>query len=103
MPNIKEFQEAYSVVEEKLKKNKNVIAVVVYGSIIYGDIWEESDIDFLVITKEKVKSQSIYSKILGVSIHINYVSKDVFIDSYKNILKGGTFHKVFCRKACILH
>ncbi|WP_168190153.1 nucleotidyltransferase domain-containing protein [Caloramator sp. E03] len=95
MLNVKEYQEAYSIVEEKLKKNKSVVAVVVYGSIIYGDIWEESDIDFLVITKEQNKAQSIYSKVNGVPIHINYISKDVFIDSYKSILKGGTFHKTF--------
>ncbi|WP_179122166.1 nucleotidyltransferase domain-containing protein [Caloramator quimbayensis] len=95
MYNIKEFQEAYSQVEEKLKKNSSVIAVVVYGSIIYGDIWQESDIDFLVVTKEKSKTLNIYSKAFGVPIHINYISKDMFIDSYKNILKGGTFHKAF--------
>ncbi|MCX7884940.1 MAG: nucleotidyltransferase domain-containing protein [Caloramator sp.] len=95
MYNIREFQDAYSQVEEKLKKNSSVIAVVVYGSIIYGDIWQESDIDFLVITKEKGKAFNIYSKALGVPIHINYISKDMFIDSYNNILKGGTFHKAF--------
>lgn len=95
MPSIKEYQEAYTDVLEKLKKNSQIIAVVVYGSIIYGDIWEGSDIDFMVITKEKNKVESIYSKVLNVPIHIYYISKDIFIDSYKNLLKGGTFHKAF--------
>lgn len=93
--NIKLYQEAYESTVEKLENNSQVIAIVVYGSMVSGDIWEESDIDFLVITKEKNKSEHIYSKILNIPIHIFYISKDSFIDSYKNLLKGGTFHKAF--------
>lgn len=93
--NIKLYQEAYETTLNKLVNNSQVIAVVVYGSMISGDIWEESDIDFLVIAKEKNISENIYSKILNIPIHIIYISKDTFIDSYRNLLKGGTFHKAF--------
>lgn len=93
--NIKLYQEAYESTLNKLVNNSQVIAIVVYGSMISGDIWEESDIDFLVIAKEKNRAEHIYSKILNIPIHINYISKDNFIDAYKNLLKGGTFHKAF--------
>lgn len=93
--NIKLYQEAYESTLNKLVNNSQVTAVVVYGSMISGDIWDESDIDFLVIAKEKNRAENIYSKILNIPIHINYISRDNFIDSYKNLLKGGTFHKAF--------
>lgn len=93
--SIKSYQDAYEETIRKLKGNDEVIAVVVYGSIISGDIWEESDIDFLVISKETNKLEMIYSKVLNIPIHINYISKDIFVNSYNNILKGGSFHKIF--------
>ena len=74
--NIKAYQDAYETALNKFKKNKYVIAVVVYGSMVSGDIWEESDIDFMVITHEKNKNDRVYSKLSGVPIHINYLSKD---------------------------
>lgn len=93
--NIKLYQEAYEVAVNKLINNSQVIAIVVYGSMVSGDIWEGSDIDFLVISKENNRVEHIYSKILNIPIHIFYISKDNFIDSYKSLLKGGTFHKAF--------
>lgn len=93
--NIKAYQDACDSALNKFKNNSQVIAIVVYGSIISGDIWEKSDIDFWVITKEQSKSDIIHSKINEIPMHINYMSKDVFIDSYNNMLKGGTFHKAF--------
>lgn len=93
--NIKAYQEAYDIALNKFKNNSQVIAIIVYGSIISGDIWEKSDIDFHVITKEEKKMESIHCKIMEVPIHINYISKEIFVDSYNNMLKGGTFHKAF--------
>lgn len=93
--NIKAYQDACDIALNKFKNNEQVIAIVVYGSIISGDIWEKSDIDFLVITKESNKMDIIHSKILNVPMHINYISKDIFVDSYNNMLKGGSFHKAF--------
>lgn len=93
--DIKSYQEAYDIVIKKFKANNQVLAAVVFGSIVTGDICQGSDIDFAVITKEISKTEYIYSKIKDISIHINYISKDIFLESYKNILKGGTFHKVF--------
>lgn len=93
--NIKAYQDACDIALNKLKSNSQVLAIIVYGSIISGDLWENSDIDIMVISQDRGKSQTIYSKILDVPLHINYISKDVFVDSYNSMLKGGSFHKVF--------
>ena len=95
MASIKTYQDAYEIAINKFKKNKHTLAVVIYGSMVSGDIWEESDMDFLLITREQNKTDSIYSKVLNVPVHINYMSKDIFIETYKSMLKGGTFHGVF--------
>ncbi|TDT47637.1 nucleotidyltransferase domain-containing protein [Fonticella tunisiensis] len=93
--DIKRYQEAYERVVNELKNNSRVVAIIVYGSIVSGDIWEKSDIDFLVLTNERDKAESIYTRVSGIPIHINYLSKDIFVKSCQNLLKGGTFHKAF--------
>lgn len=93
--NIRTYQSACETVLESLENNSQVLAVIVCGSIITGDIWKESDIDLIVITKEMEKSETIYSRINKVPVQINYISKDIFINTYNNMLKGGTFHKSF--------
>ncbi|MEL7598231.1 MAG: nucleotidyltransferase domain-containing protein, partial [Clostridiaceae bacterium] len=41
---IQKYQGAFNTVIERLKQNDSVLAVMVFGSIITGDLWEESDI-----------------------------------------------------------
>jgi predicted nucleotidyltransferase len=93
--DIKNYQEAYDIAIKKFKANSQILAAIVHGSIVTGDICAGSDLDFVVITKESDKNEYIYSKIKDISIHINYISKNIFLEYYSNILKGGTFHKVF--------
>lgn len=66
---------------------------MIYGSLVNGDIWEKSDIDFFVITKEQNKNEVIQTRYSNIKVNIQYVSKDIFVEQYNNYLKGGTFHK----------
>lgn len=95
MSRIIEYQKAYEETLQNFKNSKYVTAVIVYGSIITGDVWEESDIDFLVVTSEEDKMEILYTKEHGIYMHIKYVSKDKFINNIKTMIKGGTFHKAF--------
>ncbi|MBZ4663222.1 MAG: nucleotidyltransferase protein [Caloramator sp.] len=91
--NIRLYQEAYLSVEKKLKSNSSILCVMIYGSLVNGDLWEKSDIDFFVITKEQNKNEVIQTRYANIKINIQYVSKDIFLDQYNHYLKGGTFHK----------
>ncbi|MEF9952486.1 MAG: nucleotidyltransferase domain-containing protein [Clostridium sp.] len=95
MSRVREYQQAYERALINLKNNSTTLAVIVYGSIVTGDIWEESDIDFIVVTSEEDKMDILYTKEHDIFMHINYMSKDLFIKNYQNMIKGGTFHKAF--------
>ncbi len=95
MSRILEYQKAYEKALNNFKNASEVLAVIVYGSIVTGDIWDESDIDLLVITSEKGKMETLYSKSQNIYMHIKYISKDIFLDNFNNTLMGGTFHKAF--------
>ncbi|MDD3225178.1 MAG: nucleotidyltransferase domain-containing protein [Clostridium sp.] len=53
--SILQYQRVFTRVVEKLKENSDVLAVTVFGSMVSGDLWEESDIDLLLITKIEKK------------------------------------------------
>lgn len=80
-----EYQKAFNDIMEEFKRNKNVSAVFTFGSIVSGDIWEESDIDFFVVYKNEFHEvRDIYSEVNGVPIHAKLLSKEKFMDSYEN-------------------
>lgn len=80
-----EYQKAFNDIMEEFKRNKNVSAVFTFGSMVSGDIWEESDIDFFVVYKNEFHEvRDIYSEVNGVPIHAKLLSKEKFMDSYEN-------------------
>ncbi|WP_024615068.1 nucleotidyltransferase domain-containing protein [Clostridium sp. Ade.TY] len=85
-----EYQKAFNIMMESFENNENVIAVFTFGSMVSGDIWEESDIDFFVIYKDEFnKTRDIYSEVNDIPVHTKLLSKDSFVYSYENEGKRG--------------
>ena len=40
---ILQYQKAFNSIIERLKSNDSVLAVMVFGSMVTGDLWDESD------------------------------------------------------------
>lgn len=79
-----ELQNAFQSIVSTLKKNKKVLAVFTFGSIVSGDVWEESDIDLFVVYKDEYsKVRDVYSESLGVPVHTKLLSKESFLKLYK--------------------
>lgn len=96
LSTIKRYQNSFNSLTGKLKENKSILAAMAFGSIITGDLWEESDIDLFVICKNKIKGiRDIYTEEKGVSVHIKLMSKDKFLELNKEEISGGFIHRVF--------
>lgn len=95
--SVLELQESFQLLISKLKSNSKVLSIFTFGSIISGDVWEESDIDlFVVYEGEFDKVRRVHSEVLDVQVNIRILSKTEFIkssntykekDSIRNILK----------------
>ena len=89
-----EYQKAFNDIMKDFKRNDNVISVFTFGSMVSGDIWRGSDIDFFVIYKDDFhKMRDLYSEVNGIPIHVKLLSKKTFLYSYekegsKGISKG---------------
>lgn len=83
-----DYQNAYKEITEKLIKNKNTLAIFVFGSMVNGDIWEGSDIDLFVIYKNNFdKLRDVYLDVFDIPVHIKFLSKESFKNSLLELTK----------------
>ncbi|WP_461206430.1 nucleotidyltransferase domain-containing protein [Clostridium sp. DL1XJH146] len=103
--NIANYQKAFNIVINKLKEKKDIVAVLVFGSMVTGDLWEGSDIDFFaVIEGEFNYIRNVYTEENGIAVHIKIISKDKFIKISSNNSMGGFLYRmivsskmIFCK------
>ena len=87
LQSIVNYQKACEKLITTLRNNKNVLTVFAFGSIVNGDLWEESDIDLFVVYKNCFNEiRDIYSEISEIPVHIKVLNKDKFLELYKNLM-----------------
>jgi predicted nucleotidyltransferase len=93
---ILQYQKAFNSIVDRLKGNGSVLAVMVFGSMVTGDFWEESDIDLFVILDTKMPEiRNIYTEEKSVAVHIKVMSKNKFLQLYEEDIRGGFIHRIF--------
>lgn len=66
----KRYMSAVETLCERLKKDVNVLAVIIMGSLSYDQVWEKSDIDMTIIVNDNCKLKSELC-LLEDNIYIN--------------------------------
>ncbi|MBY6917211.1 nucleotidyltransferase domain-containing protein [Clostridium botulinum] len=90
LKSILEYQKSFQKLINDLKVNKKVLAIFAFGSIVSGDLWDESDIDLFVLYKDNFNEiRDVYSEILGIDVHMKLLSKESFLNLYKSDGKKG--------------
>lgn len=93
---ILEYQKAYQNVAQALEANNEVLGAFVFGSMVTGDLWENSDIDFFVIMREAERGiRNVYSTEFGVPVHLKVLSKEEFLNLKGFRVKGSYMHRIF--------
>lgn len=83
--SILDYQKSSEKLISILKVNKKVLAIFAFGSIISGDLWEESDIDLFVVYKDVFDEvRDIYSEMLDIPVHMKVLSKEKFLALYES-------------------
>ncbi|NFR87332.1 MULTISPECIES: nucleotidyltransferase domain-containing protein [unclassified Clostridium] len=90
LKSILKYQKSFQKLINDLKVNKKVLAIFAFGSIVSGDLWDESDIDLFVLYKDNFNEiRDVYSEILGIDVHMKLLSKESFLNLYKSDGKKG--------------
>ncbi|MFW9977156.1 MAG: nucleotidyltransferase domain-containing protein [Candidatus Thorarchaeota archaeon] len=92
---IAEYTSALDSFVEQLQRDSNILAAIVYGSLVRGDVWSESDIDMLIITKdESLPYQQHWLKDGDILIQIDVHSRKNFRDWMDVPLQGSVLHHI---------
>ncbi|PKK38732.1 hypothetical protein ABB02_02038 [Clostridiaceae bacterium JG1575] len=103
MSRIAKYQQSYRQALETLKNNDDVLAVFVFGSMVSGDLWEKSDIDFFVVVKKWAPGiTNVYSNETGERIHYKVLSRKEFMALKGFDLKGSFMHRLFAGSRMVL-
>lgn len=94
--NVVLYQDAFNSVIQKLEANDAVLGVMVFGSMVTGDLWEESDIDLiLILDNYNDLMKDIYVSEHDVPFHIKLIGKNKFIEIYGRNSRGDFNHRIF--------
>lgn len=103
LQSILNYQKASEKLITILKTNKKVLTVFAFGSIVNGDLWEESDIDIFVVYKDNFQEiRDVYSEILDIPIHMKILNKEKFLDLYKSNGKKGLIRNLLVSSKMII-
>ncbi|WP_270474648.1 nucleotidyltransferase domain-containing protein [Clostridium cochlearium] len=93
---IMQYQDVFNRLVNKLKSKDEILAVMVFGSIVTGDLWDESDIDLFVITNKNMNGiRNIYIEEDNISVHVKLMNKNTFVALVNKNIKGGYVHRIF--------
>jgi predicted nucleotidyltransferase len=98
MTEREETMAAYEVALEdfisRIKKDSNIIAGILYGSMVSGKVWEKSDLDLLFISKDETKPYSQFWLVDGdIKVQVSIESRRHFRRTVESSLESShIFH-----------
>ena len=97
------YEDALNRFLQKVKKDSNVIAVIVCGSMAYDQVWKDSDMDVSIILKD----QSIEKHSYSVTENNITINVDLYTRSYfKRLMErtiGGAFVQSYFSKGTMVY
>lgn len=94
----KRYRAATDSFVERVKKDANVIAVIVCGSLAYDTVWEKSDIDMTLIIRDQTLQQTSYCLDEdGIIINVQLFERSSFKRGMDRLLGGSMPQSYFAK------
>jgi len=91
----KKFQEALDAFIVEVKQDDSITAALLFGSLVKGTVWEKSDIDLVLITKDQKTPYKNYWLMDGdITLQVSIMTRNQFIRNQQRALQGSGTHHV---------
>jgi len=91
----KQFEEALDGFIEQVKEDTSITAAILFGSLVKGVVWEKSDIDLVLITKDqKTPSRDFWLMDGDINVQVSILTRNAFIRYQQRSLQGSGTHHV---------
>ena len=98
----KRYRDALDSLVTKVKKDRNIIAAILCGSMSYDQVWDKSDIDLLLVQREgKGDSRGYTLAENGVNIHAEVIPRSQLRRWQEAALQGSFDHSFFSRSTLL--
>ena len=98
----KRYREALDSLVTQVKKDRNIIAAILCGSMSYDQVWDKSDIDLLLVQREgKGDSRGYTLSENDVNIHAEVVPRSQLRRWQEAALQGSFDHSFFSRSTLL--
>ena len=101
-----QFEEALNDFIEKVKEDRNILAVILFGSLSYDTVWEKSDIDLMLITRDMKPTGRNAEQRDGfalterdINIHAILMSRSEFKKTIEGSLDSSFIHSSFSKSS----
>ncbi len=89
------FQRALGNFVDKAKSDHNVVAAVVFGSLVNDEVWEKSDIDLILVVKDVKHVKPVLALVEeDVNLHVQVHTRDRFKKAMDRHTAGGFLHSM---------
>jgi uncharacterized protein len=96
------FNSALESFVNKVKQDRNIIAVLLFGSLSYDEVWKKSDIDIILISRQDKQTEREFSLIEnGVNIHAMLFARNKFKAAIEGSLQNSFFHSTFAKSTLL--
>ena len=91
----KQYEEALEGFIEQVKEDDSITAAILFGSLVKGVVWEKSDIDLVLITKDqKTPYRDFWLMDGDINIQVSVFTRNAFIRYQQKSLQGSSAHHV---------
>jgi uncharacterized protein len=96
------YQDALDQFVEKVEKDSHILAAILFGSLSYDEVWEQSDIDmYLVSSDEKLRRTGFSLVENDVNIHVVIYPRQQFKKMLEGSLQSSFFHASFAKSTLL--
>ena len=89
------FENSLSSFIEEVKKDDNITAALLFGSLAKGLVWRKSDVDLVLIAKdEKTPYKEHWLMDNEINLQVSVFTRNEFIRHQQRALQGSTVHHV---------
>jgi polymorphic toxin system nucleotidyltransferase-like protein len=93
------FSAALDALIDQVKKDRSILAAILWGSLSHDVVWEKSDIDLLLVTIDdrKVEESDVPLYADGVNVHVNLTPRAAFRKAIDGSLHNSFVHSMLAK------
>lgn len=105
-PSQEEIHQRYQAALEsfvaKVRRDRYVVAAILYGSLAYDSVWEKSDIDIMLLSRDDKTAHRAYTVVEhGINIHLEIGPRSKFKSMVEEEFQGSFMHSVMTRSTLL--